>query len=228
MIHDQRYGYWLPSIKSQTIQIHDDVIKWKHFPRYWPFVRGIHRWPVNSPHKGQWRGALMFSLICAWINGWVNNGEAGDLRRHRAHYYVNVMCGCGRPHASSWASATAMMAKADWLISERSQPNGMYFPSLIFGNHSETYSTRSATRNWSTMWRWLSWKLTVQEYGQQPHVLLYKVRCVFSKDSLGSIISNDNLWIHPHYWKCQSIYRQTTIGDGTWVIIPISHRKQKM
>ena len=30
---------------------HDDVIKWKHFPRYWPFVRGIHREPVNSPHK---------------------------------------------------------------------------------------------------------------------------------------------------------------------------------
>ena len=45
--------------------IHDDVIKWKHFPRYWPFMRGIHRSPANSPHKGQWRGALMFSLICA-------------------------------------------------------------------------------------------------------------------------------------------------------------------
>ena len=70
---------------------HDDVIKWKHFPRYWPFVRGIHRSPVNSPHNGQWRGALMFSLICVWINGWVNNREAGDLRRYRAHYYVNVM-----------------------------------------------------------------------------------------------------------------------------------------
>ena len=53
----------------------------KHFPRYWPIVWGIHRSPLNSPHKGQWRGALMFSLICAWINGWVNNGEAGDLRR---------------------------------------------------------------------------------------------------------------------------------------------------
>ena len=50
--------------------LHDDVIKWKHFPRYWPFVRGIHRSPVNSQHKGQWRGALMFSLIWAWINGW--------------------------------------------------------------------------------------------------------------------------------------------------------------
>ena len=60
--------------------------------RYWPFVRGIHRSPMNSPHKGQWRGALVFSLICAWINGWVSNGEAGDLRRHRAHYDVTVMC----------------------------------------------------------------------------------------------------------------------------------------
>ena len=70
---------------------HDDVIKWKHFTRYWPFVRGIHRSPVNSPHKGQWRGALVFTLICARINGWVNNREAGDLRRHRAHYDVIVM-----------------------------------------------------------------------------------------------------------------------------------------
>ena len=70
---------------------HDDVIKWKHFPRYWPFVRGIHRWPVNSPHKGQWRGAFMFSLICVWINNWINNIEAGDLRRHHAHYDVIVM-----------------------------------------------------------------------------------------------------------------------------------------
>ena len=47
--------------------------------------------PSNSPHEGQWHGALMFCLICAWINGWVNNREAGDLRRHRAHYDVTVM-----------------------------------------------------------------------------------------------------------------------------------------
>ena len=47
--------------------------------------------PVNSPHKGQWRRAVMFSLICIWINVWVNNREAGDLRRYRAHYYVSVM-----------------------------------------------------------------------------------------------------------------------------------------
>ena len=54
-------------------------------------MRGIHRSPVNSPHKGQWRGALMFSLICVWINDWVNNREAGDLRRYRAHSDAIVM-----------------------------------------------------------------------------------------------------------------------------------------
>ena len=67
---------------------HDDVIKWKHFPRYWPFVWRIHRSPVNSPQKGQWRKALIFSFICAWKNGWVNNREAGNLRRYRAHYAI--------------------------------------------------------------------------------------------------------------------------------------------
>ena len=77
--------------KNSNNILHDDVTKWKRFPRHWSFVRGIHRSPVNSPHKDQWRGALMFSLICAWMNGWVNNGEAGDLRRHRAHYDVTVM-----------------------------------------------------------------------------------------------------------------------------------------
>ena len=71
--------------------LHDDVIKWKHFPRYWTVVRGIHRSPVNSPHKGQWCGVLVFFMICAWINGWVNNGEAADLRHHRVPYDVTVI-----------------------------------------------------------------------------------------------------------------------------------------
>ena len=71
--------------------IHNDVIKWNHFPRYWPFVREIHRSAMNSPHKGQWRGALMFSLTCAWMNDWVNNRGARDLRRHRAHYDVIII-----------------------------------------------------------------------------------------------------------------------------------------
>ena len=91
---------WFCSVKQRSdnclkriveIWIHDDVIKWKHFPRYWPFVRGIHRSLVNSPHKGQWRGAFNVFFIYVWINGWINNREAGDLRRYRAHYDVIVM-----------------------------------------------------------------------------------------------------------------------------------------
>ena len=95
------------NVRIQLSLKHDDVIKWKHFPRYWPFVRGIHRSPVNSPHKGQWRGALMFSLICVWINDWVNNGEAGDLRRYRAHYDVTVMI-CSWPSGNKPALIQAM------------------------------------------------------------------------------------------------------------------------
>ena len=77
-------------IKFHSFLFHDDVIKWKQFTRYWPFVRGIHRSPVNSPHKGQWRRASIFSFICAWINCGVNNRKAGDWRRHRT-YDVTVM-----------------------------------------------------------------------------------------------------------------------------------------
>ena len=97
------------------ILVHDDVIKWKHFPRFWPFVRVIHRSLVNSPYKGQWRGALKFLWSAPWINGWVNNDEAGDLRRHRIHYDVIVMNMkfrqlkgvvtwgmCGRTHFCWW------------------------------------------------------------------------------------------------------------------------------
>ena len=83
-----RNGF-LSSMDGATCR--DDVIKWKYFPCYWSFVRAIHRWPVNSPHKCQWRGALMLSLICTWMNGWVNNGEVGDLRRHHTHYDVTVI-----------------------------------------------------------------------------------------------------------------------------------------
>ena len=74
--------------QGHNMKSHDGVIKWKHFPRYWAFVRRIYRSPVISPHKGQRRGALMFFFICAWTNCWANNWDAGDLRRHCAHYDV--------------------------------------------------------------------------------------------------------------------------------------------
>ena len=91
--HNRKWPCSRPEyVQDHQLQNYDEVIKLKRFPRYWPCVQGIHRSPVNSPHKGQWGEALMFSFICAWLNGGVNNGEVGDLRRHRAHYDVIVMC----------------------------------------------------------------------------------------------------------------------------------------
>ena len=69
---------------------HDDVITWKHFPSFWSIVKRIHLSPVNSTQKGRWRGALIFSLMCAWTNDWANNRDVGDLTRHDAHCDVTV------------------------------------------------------------------------------------------------------------------------------------------
>ena len=80
--HQSRLLVWC------CLVFHDDVIKWKHFLRYWNFVWGIHRSPVGSHHKGQWRGVILFLRSVPWINGWVINREAGDVRRHRDYYDV--------------------------------------------------------------------------------------------------------------------------------------------
>ena len=71
-------------------EIHDDVVKWKLFPRYWPFVRGTtgHWWvPLTKASDAD----LWYILWSASTNGWANNRDAGDLRRHRARYDVTIM-----------------------------------------------------------------------------------------------------------------------------------------
>ena len=91
--------------------IHNDVIKWKHFPCNWPFVRGIHQSQVNSPHKGQWRRALIISLICVWTNVWVKNQDAGDLKCHHTHYDIIVMQhwdGKGSWYLSFWKTTICL------------------------------------------------------------------------------------------------------------------------
>ena len=75
--------------------VNKDYSWWRHqmetFSALLVICAGNSPVPSEFPHKGQWHGALMFSLICVWINGWVSNREAGDLRRYRAHYDVIVM-----------------------------------------------------------------------------------------------------------------------------------------
>ena len=84
------------SYRKWCCKIHDGMMTpWKENTfRVTGHLCGEFHWsPVNFHCKGQWRGALMFSLICTWINGRANNRETGDLRCHRAHYDVTVM-GC--------------------------------------------------------------------------------------------------------------------------------------
>ena len=57
------YVFTMQCCFAPSLKKHEDVIKWKHFPRYWPFVRGIHQSPVNFIHKGQWRGAC----VCVYV-----------------------------------------------------------------------------------------------------------------------------------------------------------------
>ena len=96
------------------------MTKWKHLPRYWRFVGGIHRSPVNSPHKGHWHRAFIFSLICAWTNSWVNNRDAGDLRLHRPHYHVTVMASriftldCITSEKQGWVAALVAKNRFWW------------------------------------------------------------------------------------------------------------------
>ena len=75
-------------VVRRSTTAHDDVIKWKP---YWPLVRGTHRSPMYSPHKGHWREALMCSLICAWTHGWASNRDTSDFRHHDAQFEVIVM-----------------------------------------------------------------------------------------------------------------------------------------
>ena len=84
------------SYTAMSRLFHDDSYSiWRHqmetFYKLLSLSVGILLVRVNSPHWGQWRGAFVFSLICAWLNGRVNNREAGDLRHHRAHYDVIVI-----------------------------------------------------------------------------------------------------------------------------------------
>ena len=92
----------MPLPKTTITQlIDDDTIKWKHFPCYWSFVRGIHRSPVDSPHKGLWRGVLTFSLICAWTNSWANT-ETPVIRDAIALVMTSLWCYAYLCHRSSW------------------------------------------------------------------------------------------------------------------------------
>ena len=148
----------------------------KHFPRYWPFVRGIHRSPMNSPHKGQWRGALMFSLISARINGWVNNGEAGDLRRHRAHYGIIVM-------SPTYCAGTKSIAIDLFTMADRM--------GIGFDSESDTYNNHQffVVTQWTLAWLRHSTCSTKYHTSYEIFITVYFHSWTLYKPIIGRIIA---------------------------------------
>ena len=170
------WGTHVAPILTTSQRFHDDVIKWNFFPRYWPLVRGIHRSPVNSPHKGKWRGALLFSLIYAWINDWVNNGEAGDLRRYPTHYDVTVM----------FPNSTSIYKMPAWYLLLMIYIRRSYGGTLFLG-----YRIRALTVCVSLFLLFSCWTKLIQpalENGQNIHIYYkeYRVRGIWKYKALKS------------------------------------------
>ena len=122
------------------MSLHDNVIKWKHFPRYWPFVWRIHRFRWIPRTKDQWRGAS----ICDRINFWVNNREADNLRRTHAHYDVTVIwtfCCCCLFYTTHSCDDSVLTA------------NLRIFPGRrVIKLKAEIYTSRSYLLTWNKMW----------------------------------------------------------------------------
>ena len=100
----------------------DDFIKWKHLPRYWPFVWGIHWSLVNSSHKGQSHTALTFCLICAWVN----SRNTDYLRCHHGHYNITVMKWANKDILTQLDSHMTIKTYWSFLDIEMAQVNGIY------------------------------------------------------------------------------------------------------
>ena len=163
----------------ETHLSYDDVIKWEHFPRNWPFVRGIHRSPVNAPHKGQWCGALMFYLICVWINDSVNNREAGDLRRYRDHYDVIVMLWSVLEGSSSIKSLQALpwIIATEWSIyaSVKTGSDNALVQIMAFHLIGDGIGYKITPKSWDTMEVVKMWNIDIDIFHNSGMALCFVV-----------------------------------------------------
>ena len=117
-------------------------------------MQGIHKPLGNSPLKGQWRGDLMCSLICAWTNGWVNNRDTtADLRRHRAHYDVTVMKKTSHGTGSSFLGIFRPQYRSDLLEGLKMGPK-----------NQSLFSHRSAA---GTLWK-INKTLNTSNFSVEP------------------------------------------------------------
>ena len=140
-----------------------------------PVIRGF-------PHKGQWRGALMFSLICVWTNDWISNRDACDLRRHRAHYDVTVMVG---NQSTTLLTNENRLGYVTWWSPLELLPWRPLISRQMPGNHSEIQQMKSTDTQspvelwWPDLTHW-----SRDENGRR-----------FPNNSFKYTFLNENVWI---------------------------------
>ena len=154
-------------IQFYSTWAHDDIIKWKHFPSYWPFVWGIHRSPMNCPHKGQWCGALMSSLFCASTNScpdysvWQEsdgNQTPGTLTGHSLRCQLYSL-------AHQWASIFHLPLRFDGLVQERCNSSALAMELHLSCTNPSTW----APKLWPPRWEAITWTNADQLDHKEEH-----------------------------------------------------------
>ena len=148
------------------------------------FVWGIHRWPVTSPHKGQWRGALRFSLVCVWINGWTNNREAGDLRPLRSLWrHCNVWTKQNKGQQTHEPSLSRML-----YIPHRFQST---WSGIVFCMRQAKERRRYIVTSFLIDWA---------HSQNAPCMVLFGIRTIVGVVCKKSVIQNSACWCNENAW----------------------------
>ena len=88
----------------------------------------------------------MFSLICFWINDWVNNREAGDVKRYRTYYDVIVL--------AQWTSDDIFWHKHHWLFAHRLPTNSLLKGTITLSFDISIAVTANTLFNKQSNYRW--------------------------------------------------------------------------
>ena len=163
---------------------------WRHqmetFSAFLAFCAGNS--PVNSPHKGQWHGALMFSLICTWTNCWINNRDTGDLRRHCAHYDVTLMCYVRSLHRL-FGNTSQSFNRID------SSPTHLWDSNYVITVPADALAPSGARTSAGTV---LAMKLDMYS----PHILNFLIRAQYLSAILMIIIPQWFLYLISYFHVC--------------------------
>ena len=172
-------------------------------------MRGIHLSPVNSPHKGQCRGALVYSLICASTNGWANNRDADDLRRHHAHYDVTVMKLLSTLILTSLKTDGAIQQMPGFLLDRLyfttiGRPTGGTSPWIYI---KYLYTTNKYWRRWWTIFYHYLYILTLIIYiFQRSSEWKYKHRMTMQLSALLALCERNPGVTVGFLWQCWALF----------------------